>query len=70
MLKLALISLVKLYQLVLSPFLPPSCRFYPTCSEYCIEALQKYPIYRALYLSIKRLLRCHPWGGSGHDPLP
>lgn len=62
--------LVKGYQRLISPFLPPSCRFYPSCSQYCLEALEKHPLHRALWLSTWRLLRCHPWGGHGHDPVP
>lgn len=70
MLRKTCIACVKLYQVLISRFLPPSCRFYPTCSQYSLEALHKYPLHRALYYSLKRLLRCHPWGGSGYDPLP
>ncbi|MCR5314088.1 MAG: membrane protein insertion efficiency factor YidD [Bacteroidaceae bacterium] len=58
------------YKRVISPFTPPSCRFTPTCSTYAIEAIKKHgPIY-GLYLAIRRILRCHPWGGSGYDPVP
>ncbi|RRD79989.1 membrane protein insertion efficiency factor YidD [Alloprevotella sp. OH1205_COT-284] len=65
-----LIFPIRLYQLFLSPLLPPSCRFQPTCSQYAIEALRKHGPFRGLYLAIRRLLRCHPWGGHGHDPVP
>ena len=65
-----LILLVRFYQLCLSPLKPPSCRFTPTCSQYAIEALRKHGPIKGLYLTIKRLLRCHPWGGSGYDPVP
>ena len=64
-----LIYLVMLYKKCLSPFLPGSCRFQPTCSEYMIDALKKYGVFKGLYLGIKRILRCHPWGGSGFDPV-
>ena len=65
-----LILLVRFYQLCLSPLKPPSCRFTPTCSQYAIEALRKHGPIKGLYLTVKRLLRCHPWGGSGYDPVP
>lgn len=65
-----LIMLVRFYQLCISPLKPPSCRFTPTCSQYAIEALRKHGPIRGLYLTIRRLLRCHPWGGSGYDPVP
>ena len=64
------IGLVRLYQWTLSPLLGPCCRFYPSCSDYAIEALKKYGIIRGSYLTVRRLLRCHPWGKSGHDPVP
>lgn len=65
-----LILVVRFYQLCISPLKPPSCRFTPTCSQYAIEALRKHGPIRGLYLTIRRLLRCHPWGGSGYDPVP
>jgi putative membrane protein insertion efficiency factor len=61
---------VKLYQWFISPVLGASCRYTPTCSQYTIEALKKHGPFKGLYLSIKRILRCHPWGGHGHDPVP
>ena len=64
------IALIKIYQILLSPFLGGSCRFHPTCSHYFIEALQKRGLPLGLYLGIKRILRCHPWGGEGYDPVP
>jgi len=64
------ILLIKVYQLLLSPLLPPSCRYSPTCSQYSLEALKKYGLLKGGWLSIKRILRCHPWGGSGYDPVP
>ncbi|HPY81967.1 MAG: membrane protein insertion efficiency factor YidD [Bacteroidales bacterium] len=65
-----LIIPIRLYQRILSPFFPNSCRFNPTCSEYGIQAIQKYGIFKGSYLLVKRLLRCNPWGGHGHDPVP
>ena len=65
-----LILLVRFYQVCISPLKPPSCRFTPTCSQYAIEALRKYGPFKGLYLTVRRLLRCHPWGGSGYDPVP
>ncbi len=65
-----LIIIVKLYKWILSPVLPNSCRYYPTCSSYAIEALKKYGFVKGGWLSVKRILRCNPWGGSGYDPVP
>ncbi|MGF1561602.1 MAG: membrane protein insertion efficiency factor YidD [Geminicoccaceae bacterium] len=65
-----LIALVRLYQLTLSPFVGRSCRFLPTCSAYAIEALQRHGAVRGSLLAAKRIGRCHPWGGSGYDPVP
>ena len=61
---------VRFYQWFISPLLPPSCRYEPTCSAYAIEALQRHGLIRGAYLTTRRLLRCHPWGGSGYDPVP
>lgn len=58
------------YQHAISPLTPPSCRFTPTCSEYAVQALRKHGPLKGLYLAVRRLLRCHPWGGSGYDPVP
>ena len=69
-LALPIILLIKIYQLVISPILPPSCRFIPTCSHYSMEALKKHGLLKGGWLSLKRILRCHPWGGSGYDPVP
>ena len=65
-----LILLVKFYQLCISPFTPPACRFTPTCSQYALEALRKCGPFKGGWLALKRILRCHPWGGSGYDPVP
>ena len=64
-----LISAVKFYQKWLSPLKPPSCRFVPTCSTYAIEALQKYGVWRGIFLTLKRILRCNPFCKGGYDPL-
>lgn len=61
---------IRFYQRYISPMLPPACRFTPTCSQYAIEAIEKYGIFKGLYLAIRRILRCHPWGGRGYDPVP
>ena len=64
------ILLVKIYQLIISPILPTNCRYTPTCSSYMIEALQVWGPVKGLYLGIKRIASCHPWGKHGHDPVP
>ena len=61
---------IKMYQIMLSPLIGPSCRFNPTCSHYAIQAITKYGALKGLYLAIKRIIRCHPWGESGNDPVP
>ncbi len=61
---------VYFYRKFISPMLPPSCRFTPTCSQYAVEALKKHGPIKGTWLTVKRLLRCHPWGGSGYDPVP
>lgn len=58
------------YQRCISPFTPPSCRFTPTCSEYARQAIIKHGPLRGTWLALRRILRCHPWGGSGYDPVP
>lgn len=64
------IFIIKIYQLFLSPFFPPSCRYTPTCSQYGIEAMKKYGLFKGSWLTFKRISRCHPGGGSGYDPVP
>lgn len=64
------ILFIRFYQTCISPMFPPVCRYTPTCSQYAIEALQKYGPLKGSWLAIKRILRCHPWGGSGYDPVP
>ncbi|SFN89988.1 hypothetical protein SAMN05660284_02472 [Formivibrio citricus] len=61
---------IKFYQWVISPMLGPRCRFVPTCSQYALEAVDRYGAWKGLWLTIRRLSRCHPWGGSGYDPVP
>ena len=61
---------IKLYQLLISPILGPNCRYHPTCSQYSIEAINKYGPFKGTWLAAKRISSCHPWGGSGHDPVP
>lgn len=61
---------VYFYRACISPFTPPACRFTPTCSQYMVEAVMEYGIFKGAWLGIKRILRCHPWGGSGYDPVP
>ena len=61
---------VYFYRVFISPLTPPSCRYTPTCSQYMVEAVLKYGIFKGGWLGIKRILRCHPWGGSGYDPVP
>ena len=65
-----LILLVRFYQLAISPLLPASCRYQPSCSAYMIDALQQHGLFSGFYLGIKRIFRCHPWGGHGWDPVP
>jgi putative membrane protein insertion efficiency factor len=67
--KILLIAIVKLYKYLISPILPGSCRFIPSCSEYAIEALRKYGALRGTYLSVKRVARCHPLHPGGFDPV-
>jgi putative membrane protein insertion efficiency factor len=64
------VGLVRFYQVCISPLKPASCRFTPTCSQYALEALRKYGPFKGSWLALRRILRCHPWGGSGYDPVP
>jgi putative membrane protein insertion efficiency factor len=68
--KTVLIFLVKMYQGVISPYLPNACRYTPTCSQYMIEAVTKHGALQGGWMGLKRFGRCHPWGGSGADPVP
>jgi hypothetical protein len=67
--KFIAISLLRGYKLIVSPLLPPSCRFTPTCSEYAAEAIGKYGFWKGTALGLKRLLRCHPFAAGGYDPV-
>ncbi len=68
--KYLFIFLVRFYQVVVSPLKPPTCRYTPTCSQYALEALKKYGAFKGSWLALKRISRCHPWGGCGYDPVP
>ena len=70
MIKQLIILLIRFYQKCISPFLPNVCRYKPSCSAYFIEALQIHGVIKGSILGIKRIMRCHPWGGSGYDPVP
>ncbi|AEG50541.1 UPF0161 protein yidD [Sphingobium chlorophenolicum L-1] len=65
-----LILIARFWQIGPSRILPPSCRYAPSCSEYAIQAISKYGVVKGSWLAAKRLMRCHPWGGSGYDPVP
>ena len=64
------VALIRVYQWGISPLLGPRCRFTPSCSHYAVEALQKHGLLNGLWLAIRRIARCHPWGGHGADPVP
>ena len=70
MLSALLRGAIRAYQLLISPLLPPSCRYLPSCSEYAAEAIARHGPLWGSWLALRRLLRCHPWGGSGYDPVP
>jgi uncharacterized protein len=63
-------SLIRAYQLLISPWLGPRCRFYPSCSQYALEALDGHGVARGGILALRRLARCHPWNAGGYDPVP
>lgn len=65
-----LIGLIRIYQIFISPLKPATCRFYPTCSAYALEAVRKHGPFKGCYLAIKRILKCHPYHPGGHDPVP
>jgi putative membrane protein insertion efficiency factor len=65
-----LVALIRLYQVLISPWLGPACRFEPTCSRYAIEAVERYGVWRGGWLAVRRVGRCHPFGGYGLDPVP
>lgn len=64
------VVLVRAYQIFISPMTPASCRYSPTCSQYTLEALKKHGLFKGGWIALKRITRCHPWGGSGYDPVP
>lgn len=68
-LKILMISLIRFYQLCISPLLGNNCRYYPTCSQYAIEAIEKKGIIKGSWLAVKRICRCHPWHDGGYDPV-
>ena len=70
LIRLPFILLIKFYQYVISPAIGPKCRYTPTCSHYALEAINKYGVLKGMWLALKRIGRCHPWGGHGHDPVP
>lgn len=69
-LKAVVLAAIRAYQRFISPFIPANCRYIPTCSEYMLTAIQLHGTGRGLLLGVKRIGRCHPWGGSGYDPVP
>ncbi len=62
--------LIRFYKSCISPLTPPACRYVPSCSTYAMEALKKHGLFKGGWLAFKRIMRCHPWGGSGYDPVP
>ena len=64
------VAFVRVYQWMISPYLPSTCRYYPTCSNYAVEAFEKHGVRKGGVLVVKRVCSCHPWGGSGYDPVP
>ncbi|RYD88958.1 MAG: membrane protein insertion efficiency factor YidD [Sphingobacteriales bacterium] len=69
-LALPFIGLIRFYQKAISPMMGPSCRYTPTCSHYGLEAFRKHGVFKGFWLTLKRVSSCHPWGGSGYDPVP
>jgi len=70
MIKFFLKIIIKFYQYTISPIIGPRCRYLPSCSNYALEAIDKHGVAKGMFLSIKRISKCHPWGKSGHDPVP
>ncbi|MBL7891630.1 MAG: membrane protein insertion efficiency factor YidD [Bacteroidia bacterium] len=69
-LSMVFVGMIRVYQGAISPYLMPSCRYTPTCSQYGVEAIKKYGPFKGGHLTLKRFLSCQPWGGHGHDPVP
>ena len=67
--KRILLFVIRFYRSCISPVLPPMCRYQPTCSAYAMEAIERYGAWRGGWMAVRRILRCHPWGGSGYDPV-
>jgi putative membrane protein insertion efficiency factor len=70
MIKRIFIFLIRIYKILISPFLPQSCRFTPTCSGYSVEAIERYGVIKGIFLGLKRILKCHPFHPGGYDPVP
>jgi len=70
MLAFPFIVLIRFYQYVISPLTPASCRYHPTCSQYSVQAIKEWGVIKGGWMALKRIASCHPWGGSGHDPVP
>ena len=70
MVKAILLNAIQFYRAAISPITPPACRFTPTCSRYALEAIERHGAARGAWLALRRLLRCHPFGGKGYDPVP
>ncbi|MBQ6240603.1 MAG: membrane protein insertion efficiency factor YidD [Firmicutes bacterium] len=70
MIKKILMALIRFYQMAISPYKKPCCRFYPTCSQYALEAVSKYGALKGSYLAVRRILRCNPFHEGGYDPVP
>ncbi|MBO38203.1 MAG: membrane protein insertion efficiency factor YidD [Rhodospirillaceae bacterium] len=70
LLRTILLSFIRFYQLVISPLFPMSCRYAPSCSDYAVDAVARFGVFRGSWVAAKRICRCHPWGGTGFDPVP
>jgi putative membrane protein insertion efficiency factor len=70
MLRETFLSMIRFYRAAISPLTPPACRFSPTCSRYALEAIERYGVGKGAWLTLRRILRCHPLGGKGYDPVP